>query len=402
MRTTSREKPLKVCLAGFFEYSGDARIRMYTKWLIEKGIIVDLICSHEFSNDPVVYQDGARIHNIYKRDNKASKFRYILGYALSFVKLIFSVTKLYFHEKFQILHFHNIPDFIVFAGLIPKLFGARLIIDIHDPMPEVYESIFKTEKSNLVMKLIVFEEKISCAFSNAVITANQHFRDNLVKRKIPENKITVINNCPDPAIFSRNTSNDNKKNGEDKFTLIFPGTIAPRYGLDVAIKSLPYLIPEIPNVRLRIIGPLGEHSNALEILAKQLQVDDYVEFISSVPNTEIPKYLEAADVGIYPAIPGPHMSIAVPGKILEFAKMGLPIVSTRLQIVEEIFGEESILFFETGNYRQFAFHIMKIHNDPSFRRALEEKVVNIAEDKFSYVKEAQIYYCLLNNIIKDQ
>jgi len=393
---------LNICMVGYFEYSGDARVRMYTKWLTDRGNFVDVICMYKFSNKKIVNEDGARIFNILNKDKQTRKFRYLLDYGISFLKLFFHITKLNFQEKYDIIHFHNMPDFLVFSGFFPKLFSAKLIIDIHDPMPEVYETIFEAEKSNLAMKFIIFEEKISCAFSNAVITANPHFRDNLVKRNIPEYKITVINNCPDPAIFLRKTSNEIKKTSHDKFTLIFPGTITPRYGLDVSIKALPYLIPEIPNLRLRIIGPLGEYSKSLLKMAKQLQVDDHVEFISSVPNTKIPEYLNDADVGIYPAIPGPHMSIAVPGKILEFAKMGLPIVSTRLKIVEEIFDNDSILFIEPGNYKQFARHIMKIYNDPTFRKELEEKVMNVIENKFSYTKEAETYYCLLNKLVMDQ
>lgn len=398
MNSRPQKRSMKVCLAGFFDYSRDGRLRMYTKWLTERYNFVDLVCSYKFSKDHVVYQDGARIFNVLKKELKANKFRYIVDYGLSFLKMTSVVTRLYFQEKYDIIHFHNIPDFVVFAGFLPKLLGANLILDIHDPMPEVYKTKFEAGKSNPMMKLICLEEKISCAFSDAVITANQHFQDNLVKRDIPKEKISVINNCPDPALFSRKTHNEAKTTDHNEFTLIFTGSIEPRYGLDVAIKALPYLKPRIPNVGLRIIGVLGEHSEFLFNLAKQLDVEDHVEFISSVPNTEIPHYLEDADVGIYPAIPGPHMSIAVPVKILEFAKMGLPIVSTRLKIVEEIFGVDAILFIEPGNYRQFAFHIIKIYDDPSFRKELEGKVVSIIEKKFSYKHEAETYISLLNKL----
>lgn len=399
MTSNFQQRPIKVCMVGFFEYSGDARVRMYTKWLTEQGNFVDLICCYKFSNDPVVYEDGARIHNILKKNNKDSKFKYLIDYNLSFIKLVFRVTGLFLQEKYQIIHFHNIPDFIVFAGLLPKLFGTALVIDIHDPMPEVYVSKFEPGKSNLGMHLIQFEEKVSCSFSNAVITANHHFRDNLLKRGIPSEKITVIKNCPDPEIFFRNTREKQNLTDNDKFTLVFPGTIAPRYGLDIAIKALPYIKSRIPNVLLRIIGALGEYSDFLVNLAKKIQVQEQVEFIASVPNTEIPKYLEAADVGIYPALPGPHMSIAVPGIILEFAIMGLPVVSTRLKIIEEIFDNDSVLFFEAGNYKQFAFQIMKIYNNPSFIKQMEERAVKIVEEKFSYHKEAEIYFSLLSKLV---
>ena len=399
MTKKSQQNSIKICMVGFFEYTGDARVRMYTKWLTDHGNFVDVVCKHAFSKQKIVNEDGARIFNILKRVNKTSKIRYLFTYGISFLKLCFHVTKLYFQEKYDFIHFHNIPDFLVFSGSLPKIFGARLILDIHDPMPEVYISKFSEKVSDLTLRLICFEEKISCAFSDGVITANHHFKNNLVKRGIQPEKITIINNYPDPEIFKRERANESEPNDNQKFTLIFPGTIAPRYGLDIAIKAIPYMISRIQNLCLRIIGPLGECSDSLINLAKQLEVEEHVEFLSSVPNFIIPKFLQKADIGIYPALPGPHMSIAVPGKILEFAAMGLPIVSTRLKIVEEIFGDSALLFFEPGNYKEFAHHIINIHDDPLLRKNLSERAGRILEEKFSHDQERSKYFSLIERLM---
>jgi len=401
MTSRSQQNPIKVCLAGFFEYSADARIRMYAKWLTENDNFVDVICGYKFSDEEIIKLDGARIFNKLKKKHIATRFQYIYDFGFSYLKLASWVTKMYFREKYDVIHFHNIPDFIVFAGFLPKLTGAKLILDIHDPMPEVYLSKYEVKKSDLVMKLVCFEEKISCNYSDAVITANHHFRQNIAKRGIPLEKITVINNRPDPLIFTRSMINESVTNARDKFTMIFPGTIAPRYGLDIAIKALPYIRSRVPNIHLRIIGPMNECSDSLKELAKRLQVDNHVEFISSVPNNEIPQFLKDADVGIYPALPGPHMSIAVPGKILEFATMGLPIVSTGLKIVKEIFDNESVLFFEAGNYKEFAFQIIKINEDPDLRQELSVKAAKIIEEKFPYDQEAANYFSILSKIVAD-
>ena len=35
------------------------------------------------------------------------------------------------------------PDVLVFGAIVPKLLGAKIILDLHDPMPELMQTIFK-------------------------------------------------------------------------------------------------------------------------------------------------------------------------------------------------------------------------------------------------------------------
>lgn len=294
------------------------------------------------------------------------------------------------------------PDFLVFCAFIPKLFGAKIILDIHDPMPEVYASKFTGRKNSLGVKLLRFEEKISAAFSDAVITANVHFTDNLISRGIPASKITTINNYPDPEIFNKLKRPSTREGNHDHFTLIFPGTIAPRYGLEVAVRAMPILKEKIHNIHLLIIGRQDDYARSLQSLAKDLGISDCVEIRSGLPITEIPQQLINADVGIYPAVPDCHMSIAIPGKVLEFAIMGLPILSSRLQIVEELFGDLAVMFFEPGNVEQFAQCVIKLYEDP----ALREKLVQQADRKFaehqSQEREIQAFWDLLKQLLPKQ
>ena len=92
---------------------------------------------------------------------------------------------------------------------------------------------------------------------------------------------------------------------------------------------------------------------------------------------EVPRQIALADVGIYPALPDPHMSIATPGKILEFAVMGIPIVSSRLRIVEDFFTDAGVLFFEPGNVDKFAECIIDLYENPSRREELVQNADRI-------------------------
>ena len=135
------------------------------------------------------------------------------------------------------IHANNIPDFLVFAAVIPKLFGAKVILDIHDPIPELF--LLKKKSSNPLSKimyhLMVFTEKISAAFSDAVITVNSTVKSNLVKRGIPAEKVSVVRNLPDLTLFDHNQYAAKVASANGQFRLIFPGTIKPQYGLETAI-----------------------------------------------------------------------------------------------------------------------------------------------------------------------
>jgi hypothetical protein len=65
---------------------------------------------------------------------------------------------------------HNLPDFLVFAALVPKLLGARLILDLHDLMPEFYASRFKSGMTSFPIRLLCWQERLSCLFAKHVIT----------------------------------------------------------------------------------------------------------------------------------------------------------------------------------------------------------------------------------------
>lgn len=124
-------------------------------------------------------------------------------------------------NPYDIIHVHSVPDFEVFAAIIPKLSGAKIILDIHDIVPEFYTSKFNVSKSSIVYTLLMFIEKVSIAFSNHVIIANHIWEKTLISRSVNKNKCITIMNYPDPTVF-RNKTVDKQ---DDKFIIIYPGSL---------------------------------------------------------------------------------------------------------------------------------------------------------------------------------
>lgn len=390
---------LKICMIVHKNYYQDPRVRRYVESLLAAGAQIDVICLSDHGLPAAGSQERLRVYAIPVHHADRSQSRYILEYIYAFFLFFFKLSILHIRNNYHLIHIHNMPDFLVFSALLPKMMGAKLILDIHDPMPEVFISKYGEHPEKLIFKLVSIQEKISCLFASAIITVNIKCKSNLVKRGIPADKITIIHNYPDPAIFNRSAYPDQPPHPRDVFTLIYPGTVAPRYGLDTVIRALPEIRSAIPGIRIQIIGMKDGYGSELQQLADNLGVASNIQFQPMVPPDQIPGLLLAADAGIYPALKDIHMNVATPTKVLEYAAMGIPIVSSRLSMVEEIFGETAVLFFEPGNEEQFARCIIRLYQDPEIGKELVRNMDQIFVKKHSWQNEFTSYFQLLCRLL---
>lgn len=393
--STSKLEGVKVCMVVNQIYYTDTRVMSYATALAQAGVQVDIIASrHSKPSDPGQHRN-IKVYSI----PVARSYRNGLGYALNYIVstffFILYASVLYLRRRYHIMHIHNMPDTLILAALLPRFFGAKAILDIHDPMPNVFMSKYRQGAGNAVVKFFEVQEKIAASLANEVITANPLFKDLLIQRGIPAEKIVVVNNVPNPRWFDREKIEGNAHESRDKFTLIFPGTIAPRYGLDVVIKSLPQLSKEIPNLCLTIVGKHTKHSEELTALARELGVVEYLNFVPFVPADQIAVQIARADVGVYTALPDAHMSIAMPIKVLEYVTMGVPVVASRLPILEAFFDDSAILFFSPGNVDEFTTHVLRLHKNPGLRKELTRRARDSFFSKYSWKDEFEKKYIQL-------
>jgi glycosyltransferase involved in cell wall biosynthesis len=121
-----------------------------------------------------------------------------------------------------------------------------------------------------------------------------------------------------------------------------------------------------------------------------------------MPTDQIALEIAKADVGIYTALPDPHMSIAMPGKVLEFATIGIPVVASRVPILEAFFNDEAILFFTRGNIDEFCDHILKLYHSPSLRQSFIENANRMFTYKYSWKNEFDQYLALIHKLAFSQ
>jgi glycosyltransferase involved in cell wall biosynthesis len=388
---------LKVCMVVHNYFYHDARVRRYADALADAGVRVDVICPRASGPSSTKARAEIRVFSIPIGHGKGGLKSLLLEYVAAFFFYSLWLLALYVKNRYTIIHVHNMPDFLVFTALLPKLLGAKVILDIHDPMPEFYMSKYRA--AGATVRFLRLEERLAAQFADAVIPANPNFARNLIARGIPADKITVVNNVADPRVFDRERFRRQQPSHDEHFTLIYPGTIAPRYGLAVAICAVPQLVTRIPQLRILIIGAHTAHQDELMAQAQQLGVSRYVQFQPIIPADEVPLRVSQADVGIYLALPDAHMSIATPTKVLEYAIMGIPIIASRLPILESLFGDSAVQFFEPGNAEQFAHCVVQLFESPARRAQLVQEADRVYVSTHSWSVERAAYFALLQRLV---
>src|SRR5262249_43220343 len=145
---------------------------------------------------------GVRIFRIQRRAiTEKAPWTYLFKTLLFTVRATFRLSLLHLTRPYDVVHVHNIPDFLVFAAIVGKWFGAKIVLDIHDVVPELFQGKFGGGDRALLRRGLLAVERASCRFVHHVIVANPLWHRKLVDRAKVQNKCTTILNYPDLARF---------------------------------------------------------------------------------------------------------------------------------------------------------------------------------------------------------
>jgi glycosyltransferase involved in cell wall biosynthesis len=357
---------MKVCMLAYTFYEADGRVMRYAEALARHGHHVDAIALLEDGHPAYERMNGVHVYRIQKRvlDEQEP-----LSYAKKLLKFLFRsawfLAKHSVQVPYDLVHVHNIPDFLVFAAVVPKLRGAKIILDIHDLVPEFYESKFRSEKNEWRIRLLKRIEKTSIAFSDFVIIANDIWLERLCERSVRRDKILTILNYPDPDIFHNRPS----KQPNGQFIVIYPGSISWHQGLDIAVRAFALLRDRLPHAKFHIYGEGHEKPKIMQ-LVKELGLQDVVLLKGSLTLHAVYDVMMQADLGIVPKRRDSFGNEAFSTKILEFMAAGLPVVASDTKIDRLYFNDDMLCFFTSGNPQSLADSLVKMHDDAMYRERL--------------------------------
>jgi glycosyltransferase involved in cell wall biosynthesis len=358
-------RSLRVCMVAHSFYEQDGRIMRYAESLAERGDHVEAVALRLRPQLPrretIENVQLTRVHRRLSGD-RAGRLMQLLSVALFTATAGVVLGWRHLRRRYDLVHVHNIPDFLVFSAWLPRLLGARVILDIHDLVPELYGDKFKEPGEHRVIRALRWLERLSCRHADHVIISNDLWRDLLIQRSVSPDKCSVFINHVDPRVFRRRP----RGRADERFILLFPGSFQWHQGLDIAIRAIQHVHPQIPRVELHIYGN-GPAKRALEQLAKDLHLEERVRIYPPVALRDMPQLLADADLGIVPKRADSFGDQAYSTKIMEFMSQGVPVVISRTRIDSFYFGENEVTFFESGNEHDLAEKILALWQDPARR-----------------------------------
>lgn len=336
---------MNVCMIAYTFYETDNRVRRYAEELARLGHRVDMFALRKPGAPRRDVINGVHLHRVqYRRHNERGSLSY-LARTLAFMLRV-SLRMLYLHplRRYRLLHIHNVPDFHVFIGLLPKLLGARVILDIHDILPEFFCEKFGRSPQGRLASLLRLTERLSVRFADHVIVGNDLWREKIIARdRVPPERCTALLNYPDPKYFRQAA----RPPADGRLTLIYPGTVSYLHGLDVAIRAVALVKREIPDLRFSIYANYGnlDYFQSLGELTRSLGLEENVQFHDPVPMEQLREVFAEATLGVVPKRGGLFSGEAFSTKILEFMAAGVPIVASRTPVDEFYFDDGMIAFF---------------------------------------------------------
>lgn len=312
-------------------------------------------------------RDGVDIHRFDLRPADSGPKGYLREYGSAFWSIGTIVRRLARDVRFDVVQACNPPDGLLAAALPLRRRGAAFVFDHHDLVPELYLTRFGGRMTPL-FRATLLAERLSYALADVVLAPNESYRRIAVERgRKSEERVFVVRNAPDLDRFRPGVPDPSLKQGKTHL-LAYVGVLGPQDGGDVAIRALHLLRQRRPDWRAVFAGD-GDALPGLRTLARDLELEDVVEFRGWVGDDEMTRLLSTADVCLSPEPATPLNLASTMIKVAEYMAMERPVVA--FDLPETRFtAADAAAYAPAGDEAAFAELVDELLDDPTRRASM--------------------------------
>jgi glycosyltransferase involved in cell wall biosynthesis len=372
-----------ICMVVHSHYPvGEPRAEREAQAAVEAGYAVDVICLR-LPNEPTAETiDEIGIRRLPVRHSRgAGVLRAVVEYVGFATRATLSVLRIHRHAPIDVVYVHAPPDFLIATSLVPRLLGSRVVLDIHDLSPHMYNARFgRRFLATHVERGLRLVERTACAIAHRVITVHDPYREELIAHGVPARKISVVMNSPAANALDLARATATNEDKSDGFIVAYHGTVTHWYGVDLVVEAIALLEDRIPHLRGLILGE-GDALASAEDLAHKLDVASRIDFSNTfLSHIEALARVSGASCGVIPNRPTQLNRFALSSKLLEYVGLEIPAVVARLETLEAHFGSDEVTFFEPGDVDSLAAAIAWVAEHPAEARAKAERARTRAQE----------------------
>jgi glycosyltransferase involved in cell wall biosynthesis len=284
---------------------------------------------------------------------------------------------------------------ILSAWLLARVKKARFVVEVRDLWPAIFVEL-GVLTNPLAIRVLEAVELAAYRAADDVVVVSEGFRDDLITRGVPPEKVHTIRNGVDlqrfdPAHVAPPTLRRRLGAADDEVLVLYVGAHGISHGLtDVARAAA--LLEDDP-VHLAFVGE-GAAKSDLEREAQDLGLAN-VTLLPGVPRDQVTDLLAAADICLVPLRDVPLFSSFIPSKIFEYFGAGKAVIGAVRGEPAAILEEGGALVVEPGDPDALADAIRTLAADPARRETMGERARAFVERHFDRRQLAERYRKLL-------
>lgn len=281
--------------------------------------------------------------------------------------------------------------FSIFAAwILAKAKRAPLVVEVRDLWPAIFVELGVLTDRRIIWAL---ERLELWAYRTAsqVVVVTEGFKDDLVRRGVPAEKVHVIRNGVDLERFDvdADVSQVRARLGvaEAEVLVLYLGAHGISQGLESVVEAGAELDGE--GIRLVLVGE-GAAKARVAARAAELGAGN-VTMLPGVPRGEVPGLLAAADICLVPLRDVPLFTSFIPSKIFEYLGAGKAVVGS-------VAGESAVILRDAGavvvapeDPQQLTAAIRSLARDPARRRQMGDDGRRYVEEHFDRARLAADY-----------
>ncbi|NOX32305.1 MAG: glycosyltransferase, exosortase A system-associated [Deltaproteobacteria bacterium] len=242
--------------------------------------------------------------------------------------------------------------------------------------------------------LTKFIETRVCKKVDHVCILCNGLKNDLIKRGLPENKITPVFNAispeelqpvaPDKEYFQN-------WNLKDKTIIGFIGSFYRYEGLDLLIESFSRIASHNNNAVLLLVGG-GEMESELTAKAEKFGIKDKVIMPGRIPHERIAGVYSLIDILAYPRYSMRLTELVTPLKPLEAMAMGKAFVASDVGGHKELIKNgKTGLLFQAGNADALADCLQNLITDQGLKKILQSNGIKWVNENHTWAKTTSVY-----------
>lgn len=351
-------------------YPQDLRVRREATALLEDGYQVSVIAPRRGGQ---VYRETVDGVDVF-RFPSAPPGDGLLGYFREYGQAMagtFALTIRALVEKgFDVIHAANPPDTFALLAVPYKLLGKKFVYDHHDLAPEMYNARFGGSGNPWVYRMLVLLEQFSCRLADHVVATNRSYRAVEMRRGgVPEDRITIVRNGPDLDTW-RPPDPASKDRPDKRAQLGYIGVMGFQDGVDYLLRAISHLVYDLgrTDFTLLLIGH-GDAVPSLMALAKELKIEEWVEFTGYMPHVKAYERLSGVDICVAPEPSNPYLDQSTAIKVTEYLALGKPVVAFDLP-EHRYTADEAAIYVTPNDVLEYARAIALLMDDPARRESM--------------------------------